>query len=31
MIVATALDLGLPLISADVGIEESGYVELLWD
>ncbi|HEV2963101.1 MAG TPA: PIN domain-containing protein [Candidatus Angelobacter sp.] len=31
MIVATALDLELPLISADIEIEETGYVDLLWD
>ncbi|HEV2987686.1 MAG TPA: type II toxin-antitoxin system VapC family toxin [Candidatus Angelobacter sp.] len=31
MIVATALDLELPLISADLEIRETGYVEILWD
>ena len=31
MIVATALDLELPLISSDTDIEDSHYVELLWD
>jgi len=31
IIIDTALDLELPLISADVEIEETNYVELLWD
>lgn len=31
MIIATALDLGLPLISSDTKIDDSEYVDLLWD